>query len=94
MLLTIHDANLRKVAFIDNEKQATLNYFNDTWTRYLETGSSMFDFTVFKKAIISDTGEKRAYNYLNEKVFVSFQYKGKTYLHTIRKVEENEQVIK
>lgn len=94
MLLTIHDANLRKVAYIDNEKQATLNYFNDTWTRYLETGSSTFDFTVFKKAIISDTGQKRAYNYLNEKAFVSFQYKGKTYLHTIRKIEENEQVIK
>ncbi|WP_105140137.1 phage tail spike protein [Streptococcus suis] len=94
MLLTIHDASLRKVAFIDNNKQATLNYFNDTWTRYLETGSSTFDFTVFKKAIISDVGRKRAYNYLNEKAFVSFQYKGKTYLHTIRKIEENEQVIK
>lgn len=94
MLLTIHDASLRKVAFIDNDKQATLNYFNDTWTRYLETGSSTFDFTVLKKAIISDVGRKRAYNYLNEKAFVSFQYKGKTYLHTIRKVEENEQIIK
>ncbi|HEL2361042.1 TPA: phage tail protein [Streptococcus suis] len=94
MLLTIHDASLRKVAFIDNDKQATLNYFNDTWTRYLETGSSTFDFTVFKKAIVSDVGRKRAYNYLNEKAFVSFQYKGKTYLHTIRKIEENEQVIK
>ncbi|MDN2970460.1 phage tail spike protein [Streptococcus suis] len=94
MLLTIHDASLRKVAFIDNDKQATLNYFNDTWTRYLETGSSTFDFTVFKKAIISDVGRKRAYNYLNEKAFVSFQYKGKTYLYTIRKIEENEQVIK
>ncbi|HER9302629.1 phage tail protein [Streptococcus sp. SS6] len=94
MLLTIHDANLKKVAFIDNEKQDTLNYFNDTWTRYLETGSSTFNFTVFKKAIISDTGNKKAYNYLNEKAFVSFQYKGKTYLHTIRKTEENEQVIK
>ncbi|WP_367007131.1 phage tail spike protein [Streptococcus sp. ZY19097] len=94
MLLTIHDASLRKVSFIDNDKQATLNYFNDTWTRYLETGSSTFDFTVFKKAIISDVGRKRAYNYLNEKAFVSFQYKGKTYLHTIRKIEENEQVIK
>lgn len=94
MLLTIHDVNLRKVAFIDNSKQATLNYFNDTWTRYLETGSSTFDFTVFKKAIISDVGRKRAYNHLNEKAFVSFQYKGKTYLHTIRKVEENEQTIK
>ena len=94
MLLTIHDASLRKVAFIDNDKQATLNYFNDSWTRYLETGSSTFDFTVLKKAIISDVGRKRAYNYLNEKAFVSFQYKGKTYLHTIRKVEENEQIIK
>jgi len=85
---------LRKVAFIDNNKQGTLNYFNDTWTRYLETGSSVFDFTVFKKAIISDIGQKRAYNTLNEKAFVSFHYKGKTYLHTIRKVEENEKVIK
>ena len=94
MLLTIHDSNLRKVAFIDNNKQGTLNYFNDTWTRYLETGSSIFDFTVFKKAIISDIGQKRAYNTLNEKAFVSFHYKGKTYLHTIRKVEENEKVIK
>ena len=94
MLLTIHDSSLRKVAFIDNNKQGTLNYFNDTWTRYLETGSSVFDFTVFKKAIISDIGQKRAYNALNEKAFVSFHYKGKTYLHTIRKVEENEKVIK
>ena len=73
MLLTIHDSNLRKVAFVDNEKQGTLNYFNDTWTRYLETGSSTFDFTVFKKAIISDIRQKRAYNALNEKAFVSFQ---------------------
>lgn len=94
MLLTIHDSNLRKVAFIDNNKQDTLNYFNDTWTRYLETGSSTFDFTVFKKAIISDVGKKRAYNSLNEKAFVSFRYKGRTYLHTIRKIDENEKVIK
>ena len=49
MLLTIHDANLKKVAFIDNEKQNTLNYFDDTWTRNLETGSSTFEFTVLKK---------------------------------------------
>lgn len=94
MLLTIHDSDLRKVAFIDNSKQGTLNFFNDTWTRYLDTGSSTFDFTVFKKAITSDTGQKKAYNYLNEKAFVSFRYKGKDYLHTIRKVEENEKIIK
>ena len=79
---------------MDNDKKDTLNYFNDTWTRYLETGSSTFDFTVFKKAIILDVGKKRAYNSLNEKAFVSFKYKGRTYLHTIRKIEENEKVIK
>lgn len=94
MLLTIHDSALKKVGFIDNNKEGALNYFNDEWHRYLETGSSTFDFTVFKKAIISDSGTKKAYNYLNEKAFVSFQYKGKTYLHTIRKVEENEKTIK
>ena len=49
MLLTIHDANLKKVAFIDNEKQNTLHYFDDVWTRNLETGSSTFEFTVLKK---------------------------------------------
>ena len=37
---------------------------------------------------------KRADNSLNEKAFVSFRYKGRTYLHTIRKIEENEKVIK
>ena len=48
MLLTIHDANLQKVAFVDNSKQSTLNFYNDTWTRSLPTGSSTFEFTVFK----------------------------------------------
>jgi phage minor structural protein len=94
MLLTIHDMNLRKVASIDNDKQGTLNYFNDLWTRYLETGSSTFDFTVFKKAIKSDTWSKKAYNYLNEKSFISFEYEGETHLFTVRKVVENEKLIK
>lgn len=94
MLLTLHDSTLKKVAFIDNSKQDTLNYFNDIWTRYLETGSSTFDFTVSKKALLSDEGLSRTYNYLSEKAFVSFEYKGKTYLHTIRKVEENERTIR
>lgn len=94
MLLTIHDMNLRKVASIDNDKQGTLNYFNDLWTRYLETGSSTFDFTVFKKTIKSDTGSKNAYNYLNEKSFISFEYEGETHLFTVRKVVENEKLIK
>ncbi|WP_253180829.1 phage tail spike protein [Streptococcus suis] len=93
MLLTIHDANLQKVAFIDNEKQSTLNYYDDTWTRNLETGSSTFEFTVFKKAIKSDTASHKTYNYLNEKAFVSFKYNGKSYVFSVMTVEENEQTI-
>lgn len=86
-LLAIHDANLKKVAFIDNEKQDTLNYFDDVWTRNLETGSSTFEFTVFKKSI------DKAYSYLNEKAFVSFKYNGKSYVFNVMTVEENEQTI-
>lgn len=94
MLLTIHDSNLRKVAFIDNDKQDTLNYYDDSWVRYLETGSSTFDFTVSKKKLKSDSALTKVHNYLNEKAFVSFEYKGRTYLFTVRKVVENEQIIK
>lgn len=49
MLLTIHDNELKKVAYIDNDKQSTLNFFNDKWTRSLESGTSVFEFSVFKK---------------------------------------------
>ena len=94
MLLTIHDANLKKVAFVDNDKQGTLNYYNDTWIRSLETGSSTFEFTVFKKAIQSDTGLHKTYNYLNEKAFVSFRYHGKSYVFSVMTVEEDEKTIK
>ncbi|HEM3698094.1 TPA: phage tail protein [Streptococcus suis] len=94
MLLTIHDANLRKVAFIDNDKQETLNYYDDTWTRSLETGSSTFEFTVYKKAIKSDTAINKTYNLLNERAFVSFRHNGKSYVFNVMTVEENEQTIK
>lgn len=94
MLLTIHDASLQKVAFVDNDKQNTLNYYDDTWARNLPTGSSTFEFTVFKKAIKSDTALSKAYQYLNERAWVSFQYHGRTYLFNVMTVEENEQTIK
>lgn len=94
MLLTIHDANLQKVAFIDNDKQGTLNYYNDVWTRNLETGSSTFEFSVFKKAIQSDTALHKTYNALNEKAFISFKYHGKSYVFSVMTVEENEDTIK
>ena len=94
MLLTIHDANLQKVAFVDNSKQNTLNYYADTWVRSLPTGSSTFEFTVFKKAIKSDTALTRAYQYLNERAWVSFKYKGKSFIFNVMTVEEDEQTIK
>ncbi|WP_084868784.1 phage tail spike protein [Streptococcus oralis] len=94
MLLTIHDASLQKVAFVDNDKQNTLNYYDDTWARDLPTGSSTFEFTVFKKAIKSDTALSKAYQFLNERAWVSFRYHGRTYLFNVMTVEENEQTIK
>ena len=94
MLLTIHDANLQKVAFVDNSKQSTLNFYNDTWNRSLPTGSSTFEFTVYKKAIKSDTPTKKAYSYLNERAWVSFKYHGKSFIFNVMQVEENEQTIK
>ena len=94
MLLTIHDANLQKVAFVDNDKQNTLNYYDDTWVKDLPTGSSTFEFTVFKKAIKSDTASSKAYQHLNERAWVSFRYHGRTYLFNVMTVEEDEQTIK
>lgn len=94
MLLTIHDSALKKVAFIDNNKQTTLNFFNDKWTRSLESATSVFEFSVFKKKIQSDTYVEQAYKHLNERAFVSFKYKGRSYLFNVMKTEENEQIIK
>lgn len=94
MFLTIHDANLQKVAFVDNSKQSTLNFYNDTWTRSLQTGSSTFEFTVFKKSIKSDTPTQKAYSYLNERAWVSFKYHDKSFIFNVMQVEENEQTIK
>ena len=94
MLLTIHDANLQKVAFVDNSKQNTLNYYNDTCSRHMPTGYSTFEFTVFKKAIQSDTASSKAYQHLNERAWVSFRHNGRTYLFNVMSVEENEQTIK
>lgn len=94
MQLTIHDAHLRKVAFIDNEKPKTLSFYDDTWTRNLQTGSSTYEFSISKKQLVSDTVLNRTYNYLNERSFVSFEYKGKTYLFNVMTVEEDEKKIK
>ncbi|MBT0905740.1 phage tail protein [Streptococcus lutetiensis] len=94
MFLTIHDAHLKKVAFIDNEKQGTLSFYDDTWTRNLQTGSSTYEFSISKKTLVSDTVLNRTYSYLNERAFVSFEYKGETFLFNVMTVEEDEKKIK
>lgn len=94
MLLTIHDANLQKIGFIDNEKQETLNFYDDTWARNLETASSTFEFTVSKKELLSDAANQPLYNQLNERSFISFKHNGQTYLFNIMKVEENERWVR
>lgn len=94
MLLTIHNNNLQKVAYIDNDKQTTLNFFNDKWTRSLEAGTSVFEFSVFKKKIKSDTVVEKAYKHLNERSFVSFKYKKRSYLFNVMKIEEDEHIIR
>nr|DAO47999.1 MAG TPA: tail protein [Caudoviricetes sp.] len=94
MLLTIHDNQLNKVAYIDNEKQSTLNFFNDKWTRSLESGTSVFEFSVFKKSVKGNSKLELAYKYLNERSFVSFKHKKRSYLFNIMKIEENEHTIR
>lgn len=94
MLLTIHDANLQKIGFIDNEKQETLNFYDDTWTRNLETASSTFEFTVSKKELLGDTANQPLYNQLNERSFISFKHNRQMYLFNIMKVEENERWVR
>lgn len=94
MLLIIHDNELKKVAYIDNDKQSTLNFFNDKWTRSLESGTSVFEFSVFKKSVKANSKLELAYKYLNERAFVSFKYKKRSYLFNIMKTEEDEHTIR
>lgn len=93
MHLVIHDASLRKVAFVDNTKQNTLNYIKYEWYRSLETAGSAFTVTIQKKAIHSYNHYKTAYNHLNERSFITFKAKNKTHLFSVMVVTENEKTI-
>lgn len=93
MLITIHNSKLEKVAFIDNDKQDTLNFYNDKFSQYLLTASATFEFTVYKKGIKSDTIKEKAYQTLTERSFVSFKSNDKTYLFNVMSTEENDTEI-
>ncbi|KKF55678.1 tail fibers protein [Streptococcus phage Javan623] len=94
MDLIIHDSKLKKVAYIDNELQDTLSFFDDKWSRYLYTASSTFEFTVYKKGIKSDSVKEKAYQTLTERSFVSFKYNKRTYLFNVMRTEETETTIR
>lgn len=94
MLITIHNANLEKVAYIDNGKQDTLNYYDDKFSQYLNTANSTFEFTVYKRGIKSDTVKEKAYLTLTERSFVSFKYNGKSYLFNVMTTDETDTEIR
>ncbi|MCY7171788.1 CHAP domain-containing protein [Streptococcus gallolyticus subsp. gallolyticus] len=94
MLLSILDHNLERVGFLDNEENTQgLEFYDDMWSRYLETGSATFDFSVDKKNLDLDTHNRRIYQALNERSFVSFHHNGRAYLFNIMKTVEDEDAI-
>jgi hypothetical protein len=94
MLLSILDHNLERVGFLDNEENTQgLEFYDDLWSRYLETGSATFDFSVDKKNLDLDTHNRRVYQTLNERSFVSFHDNGRAYLFNIMKTVEDENSI-
>ncbi|HEN0199853.1 TPA: glucosaminidase domain-containing protein [Streptococcus agalactiae] len=92
--LVIHDSKLHPVLLLDNEKQGSLNYYDDLWTRQLTTGSSAFEFSVYKKTLLGDNPLNHKYHALNDQAFVSFVHKGKVQLFNIMQVEETETTIR
>ncbi|HEO5284864.1 TPA: phage tail protein [Streptococcus agalactiae] len=92
--LVIHDAKLHPVLLLDNERQGALNYYDDLWTRQLTTGSSAFEFSVYKKTLLGDNPLNHKYHALNDQAFVSFVHKGKVQLFNIMQVEETETTIR
>lgn len=92
--LVIHDSKLHPVLLLDNEKQGALNYYDDLWTRQLTTGSSAFEFSVYKKTLLGDNPLNHKYHALNDQAFVSFVHKGKVQLFNIMRVEETETTIR
>ena len=93
MHLVIHDASLRKVAFVDNTKQNTLKYVKYEWYRSLETAGATFNVTILKNAIQTDNNYEVSYNHLNERSFITFKAKNKTHLFSVMVVTEDEETI-
>lgn len=84
-LIKIHDKNLKIVGFLTPQM-----YFNSKWARKLIKGNTevaTFDFSVYK----NKTSE--VIQFIDEKSWISFNLKGRSYLFSAVKVIENKRQI-
>ena len=88
MLLTVHDSKMHKVAFLDNTKEKTLNYYEDMWIEDLVKVTNTFDFSIDKKELEADTVNKKAYQVLSERSFISFTFMGRKMLFNVMNIKE------
>lgn len=94
MLLTVHDSKMNRVAFLDNTKEKTLNYYEDLWVEDLVKVINTFDFTIDKKELESDTVNKKVYQVLSERSFISFNFMGRKMLFNVMDIKERGGKIK
>lgn len=88
MLLNVHDKNLKIIGILDNESQDAIGYSEDKWTRDLETGSSVYEFTAFNRKLSYETVYTNPFNCLNIGNYVSFTYDGEDHVFKIMSVEK------
>ena len=88
MLLNIHDKNLNIIGILDNESQDAIGFKEDKWTRELETGSSVYEFTAYNRKLSYETVYTNPFNCLNVGNYVSFTYDGEDHVFKIMSVEK------
>lgn len=88
MLLNIHDKNLNIIGILDNESQDAIGFKEDKWTRELETGSSVYEFTAFNRKLSYETVYTNPFNCLNVGNYVSFNYDNEDHVFKIMSVEK------
>ena len=88
MLLNVHDKNLKIIGILDNESQDAIGYSEDKWTRDLETGSSVYEFTAYNRKLSYETVYTNPFNCLNIGNYVSFTYDGEDHIFKIMSVEK------
>ena len=88
MLLNIHDKNLNIIGILDNESQDAIGFKEDKWTRELETGSSVYEFTAFNRKLSYETIYTNPFNCLNVGNYVSFNYDDEDHVFKIMSVEK------